>query len=349
MDPHDPVLAKLKGVGLRCLAYDLDELWNWLAQLPQDTPVFVSVNNECRQVGGDWRGWDAACGRLASDVVVARSGGRVVAVGAGVELDIWYMQPPGGSPDPRLTPLFAADLANRAYRVFEHTPVQLVATSVASGLWQDYLGQMAPLLRSGIAVDLHPYVSKIGGLPPHGEPWEELSGKITRAKALVPGRTLYISEGGIKVGDAGGLNAQAEYVRRWLTALWDRVPFGAYFCLYDNTGTTEEQGDQAFGLVDAQGRPRPAFQAFRETVAALLGESLEEEDVPPPPPGPEFILGIKAEAERLRAKGIDVGTPLEHEVYPYQDSPYSYQTTTRGKFEYSRAAKVAHFYKAEGR
>lgn len=95
---------------------------------------------------------------------------------------------------------------------------------------------------------------------------------------------------------------------------------------------------QNFGLMDQHGLTPEGH--------ALLG-TMEEQPVPPPQY--EFVLGIKQEAERLADLGIDVGRPAEPETYPYSDSPYSYQVTTKGYFMYSRTAKIVHFYPAAGK
>lgn len=336
--PTDPLLARLPGVGLRVLAYDLDELDGWLAQLDDGRPVFVTLNNECRQVGSDWRGWDAAVQDLALRFGGLRTGGRVVAVGCGNELDIWHLQPPGGNPDPRLTPAFAADLANRALRWLAPEGIATVATSVASGTWYAYLEAMAAALAPGIAVDVHPYGKRADGWPANAD-WGDLEQTVRQTAALSGGRAVYVSEGGIKLGDAGGEAAQAEYVTRWVAVMRRLgVPFASYFALYDHSGAPHEQGAQAFGLVASDGRERPALKAFIDAAVTT----------PPEVKVPEFILGIKAEAERLKKLGIDVGVPLEHETYLVEGAPYSLQFTTKGYFMYSRVGHVAHFFKAEG-
>lgn len=71
------------------------------------------------------------------------------------------------------------------------------------------------------------------------------------------------------------------------------------------------------------------------------------------PESPEFILGMKAEAERLAALGIDVGKPLEaeqaiHDV-PGGKQIAAYQETERGLFFYSTEGNTVHFLEAAGR
>ncbi len=70
-------------------------------------------------------------------------------------------------------------------------------------------------------------------------------------------------------------------------------------------------------------------------------------------PEPEFKLGIAAEAARLKALGVDVGTPLEDEqavhAIPGGDEISSYQETTAGLFWYSRAGNTVHFFVGAGK
>ena len=79
-----------------------------------------------------------------------------------------------------------------------------------------------------------------------------------------------------------------------------------------------------------------------------LGYGPEEVPIVPPVIAPvnnfEFVLGVKAKAAELRAKGIDVGTPLMHERYPWEGVDFSYQRTTTGKFEWDTIAQVVQFY-----
>lgn len=93
-----------------------------------------------------------------------------------------------------------------------------------------------------------------------------------------------------------------------------------------------------FGLLRKNGTKKPEYNA-------LVG-TMEE---PVPPPQYEFVLGIKAEAERLNSIGINVGVPMENETYPFPNAPYSFQTTTKGFFQYSKVAQAVHFIPAAGK
>lgn len=105
------------------------------------------------------------------------------------------------------------------------------------------------------------------------------------------------------------------------------------------------QHPQPFGVMD-HGQP---------TAAVPHLQALGYGDPPPAPPTEEhrpmyeFILGVRAEADRLRAQGVDVGEPLENETYPFPGAPYSFQTTTTGLFVYSAQGNVVHFFRAEGK
>lgn len=86
--------------------------------------------------------------------------------------------------------------------------------------------------------------------------------------------------------------------------------------------------------------------------AALYTWALSESEDSVADERPQFVLGIKAEAERLRGLGIDVGEPLSNERYlknPDGTDALSLQTTTKGLFLYDPLANIVHFFGAAGR
>ncbi len=82
------------------------------------------------------------------------------------------------------------------------------------------------------------------------------------------GRVLWITEVGSQEQDLGGDRHQvAEFLRRYYRAMTtefaDRVEQLFWFCYSDGMVPT-------FGLLDGDGRPKPAFHAFREAAAAAV-------------------------------------------------------------------------------
>ena len=66
----------------------------------------------------------------------------------------------------------------------------------------------------------------------------------------------------------------------------------------------------------------------------------------------EFVLGIAAEAARLKDLGIDIGEPLADEHYlknPDGADVLSLQPTTKGLFIYDPAGNMVYFLEALGK
>ncbi len=317
-----PTAEDLANLGLlngwiRCLVKDIDQFDRELGASPWPSSVKLCVLLEGQTIGigGDFSGWQATIADFAQ-----RFSGRVHAVECANELDIWHWQPPEGhEPNPLLTPEFAAQLVLDAAPHLRDANMRVIAPSVASGRWQEYLEAMTGAM--GDAADFqafHPYGQKIDGHPAH-EDWGELAEAVARARGLA-GRPLVLTELGVKVGEAGGQSGQAEYVRR-LFGLMARLPqdvveFFCYFAWKDRIGIP---GEGAFGLVEENGHWRDACREFQRRCGGP--QTLPGTE----PTEPRFQFGFERWA---RLEPDLLGDPLEDELSPI--SGVAVQHTSRG-------------------
>lgn len=231
---------------------------NMLDSLPPDISVMISLNNECDEVKNDWSGWEDACHLLAK--MGYHYPGRIKIVGCGNEIDLWHLQPPVGSPDPRLTPAFAADLVKRAATILRPAGIKVAMSSVASGSWPAYLAEMSRLCRgSADYADLHLYVKRLNGIPNNPD-WQTAQSAIQQA-AEITGLPVICSEAGIKIDDAGGTAAQATWAQGLNTLSADLVCF---WCWHDKMASPGETGGQAFGSRGLDGKQKPVWYALQK-------------------------------------------------------------------------------------
>lgn len=295
-----------------------DRVDEMLASVDQTTRVIVNLNNECAEIGHDWRNWDEAVAYFAR-----RFRGRVDAVTCGNELDIWHWQPPIGKPDPRLTPRFAGELARRAAPHLRGVGMRCVLGPVASGRWFDYLRDAATVAGDAVDwVDLHLY-SKVAGGVPAGTDWQTVRAALEQAHAIT-GKPVICSEAGIPVVHAGGFDAQAAWARGLYAdtaALPDETyPFVCYFAWANSVGASHEQDLNGFGLRDGNMSPLPAWYAFAEVAGGV-----EPAPTPTPAGAPRFLEGFG------RWKALEpelLGDPIEDESGPIEG--ISAQRTTTG-------------------
>jgi hypothetical protein len=322
---------------LRILVQDIDMFDRDLQTLhwPDSINLCVLLEGQTIGVGNDFAGWLPTIRMFAE-----RFKGRVRAVECANELDIWHWQPPGWDaarpdegefrPDPSLTPAFAASLVREASPHLRAAGMKVIAPSVASGRWFEYLADMTAQI--GDAADwqaFHPYGKKIDNHPP-SDTWGELKEALDQARGLA-GRPLALTELGVKLGDVGGSDQQAEYVKR-LFALSATLPasqlaFFAYFAWKDEVGIP---GEGSFGLVEADGSWRAACREFQRACGGRKPVPPRRTDgdagrVRPRRPGGVFQLGFAAwAAKEPRLLGI----PLENETSPFPG--ISLQRTDRG-------------------
>jgi hypothetical protein len=253
--PSAGELAQLKPKFLRSIIYRVADVERVTAL---GVPALITVNNECAEVRSDWSGWDSAL----REIVALRV--KPFAVCVGNEFDIFWQDNPADVP-----PVFAAGLVKRAAAILRPAGIAVAATAVAGRTWQDYLAQMAALCRDDADYfDGHFYGQRPDGWGQPGWGFGDLRVALSRARELT-GRPVIMSEYGVKLGDAGGEGAVAEFMQaadRTLRALGpDVCPLAAWFAWRDEIGAPAERGQAAFGLLEERtGRRRPAWRAFAD-------------------------------------------------------------------------------------
>lgn len=301
----DPAEIEALGItGIRTIVYDDAELDRALSATPQHVRIVAMLNNEHKDVGGDYQNW-----RQTVTAFARRFEGRVRAVECGNELDLWGLPPEKG-----------AHLVREAFLPLTNHGIATVMGGVAGPNWANWLQRACDLSRGWYdAVALHPYGQRPRGFRDAnswGFGWMHEAIETAHRAADAP---VYLTEWGIKVGDAGGQQGQYDYLRlgvRTIRGMGEAVvPFAAYFAWADKIGTPDERDEyNAFGLRDMNMRPRKAWQAFADS-------SLR----PPVPEKPRFVLGFKEWAD---AAPDLIGEPLENEHGPAIGM--SAQQTTNG-------------------
>ncbi len=286
-----PEWQELQALGLsngwvRSIVYDLDQFEAKMTALKAAMPnvkVCALLNSETAGVGDDYSGWATVVLKFSN-----RLAGVVDAVECGNELDLLGVEV-----------ATAAHLVRTASTFLKNNDMKVILPSVASPNWVDYLTRLATATRGYADYCAgHFYGQRAAGFP-QGWGFGELSDAIQTAND-VSGLPVALTEGGIKVGDAGGVDGQAGYVRRWVSLVQSyselRVPFGCYFAWNDSIGGPSERGDQAFGLRAEDGTPRPAWQAFAVAAGSGAVPPAPEPPVTPPVapqegPGGPFRVG----------------------------------------------------------
>lgn len=249
----------------------------------------------------------------------------------------------------------AAELAIIGTDICKRYGILGVLGSVASGDWEAQLAKAIQVIdradqRLGYhtihGFAFHPYASGVERtegnvfvVPDVNPRWPRVSDKIRRAREIAGGRAVAITEGGIKVGDAGGMEKQSLYVHGFFQDELsqftpDELLMATYFCWTDANGAPDERGDAAFGLVSDGGQIRPAFHAatFQMQnapvvdipVNRLIRESLPAEapdptEPPvdgggtPDPPKPVSRVLSAAQAHELRWRAIVPSAVYNHD------------------------------------
>lgn len=328
--PTRAELDQLRPAFVRSILYrlaDLDRL------MMLNTPLIITLNNECAEVGGDWRGWDAAV------EAISHLRGRVIGMECGNEFDIW------GDPSPE----FAADLTKRASAILRPQGILTIGTSVASGNWPQWLARYADGCRDALDYAcVHPYGQRPSGWGSPGWMFGDLAA-ILRDAAAIAGKPVACTEYGVKIDDAGGPGQVAAFLtaaERTVRSLPESVvgPV-AWFASEDRVGAPSERDGQAFGLRAENGAQRPAWFAY----AALPKEQIPvdpEDSVWPgvPAPGAAFVLGFKDWAD---AQPELIGKPHDAREFGAAHG-ISQQRTTHGLLTWSdlRSGQVMTFLDA---
>jgi hypothetical protein len=280
--PDRAELEALRPAWVRSIVYSVGDIGLLLSVLPAGCRLCVMTNNECAEVRSDWSGWQDAL-----RMIVDNYAGRVHAVECGNELDAYWARNPADVP-----PEFGARLVREAAPILKPAGIKTLLASVAGPRWQEWLAAAAALVRTdqldGVA--LHPYGQRPDGFKAPGWGFGDLRVAVARAFELA-GAPVYLTEWGVKIRDAGGEDGQAAYLTKGaatIAALGDRiVPMACYFAWHDAIGTAGEQGEDAFGLRAADGRRRPAWDAF--VAAGGVVEPPAPPVEPPAPPEPPVV------------------------------------------------------------
>lgn len=295
--------------GIRTIVYDDDELDRALQDTPPHVRIVAMLNNEHKDVRSDWSGW-----RKAITAFARRFEGRVSAVECGNELDLWGLPPEKG-----------AHLVREAFLPLSNCGMLTIMGGVAGENWQSWLDRACDLSQGWYsAVSLHPYGQRPRGFR-EGSAWGfgNLDDAIYMANSI-SGTPVYLTEWGVKVGDAGGVEGQADYLRlgaQTIAAVGASVvPFAAYFAWADKIGTEHERDTyNAFGLRDMQMQPRLAWHVYR----GLMAEPTQE----PKPVQPKTYTMEDVHRIRWQAvvKGLeyrhDFGIPTAWRSNPHWGSP----------------------------
>lgn len=252
-----PSAAQFKDLNpafFRTILYRTRDLDKLAGVLPTSTKLIVLLNNEHDTVRGDWSGLEAACAELGPYKA------RIAAVEVGNELDLL-----GWQPEP------AAALAVRAAPTLRRLGLPVILTSVAGSDWVNWL--QAAARAAGDAVDgvaLHPYGAAAGGYPSPNYLTGELDQKV-EAAYQASHKPVWITEMGVKLGEVGGPEKAAEWVRRAFNVLAPLKACAAacLFAFHDANGAPFERGHHAFGLVeDGTEQKRPAYYTFASMTQA---------------------------------------------------------------------------------
>lgn len=321
--PTKSELTELNPPFLRSILYSLED-----ARIYADMkrPFIITLNNQCREVGGDWSGWDSTVLALCE---MFKNRPQDLVIVAGNEFDIYWDE--NGS----VPPEFGADLATRTARICNNYNIVSAATSVASKVWQTYLQIMSDLCPSDVQYfDCHFYGQRPLGFKPHLSQWfhGELIDVINRAKQITS-RNIIASEYGVKIRDAGSPEDVADFLKcADNTFKQTGIKYKAWFAYTDAVGAPHERGDQAFGLLSETNERRPAWNAFVEVNQGMTQ----------PQPPVDYLDKWKQKVgfgllEMMRADQTEPSTASEWR-------PFDRLPGTPADIEYCIAVNGTHYY-----
>lgn len=245
----------------RSILYRLDDIDKLLTT---NRPLIITLNNQCREVGGDWSGWDTTVYELLEHLKDLEKLHMLKLLGAGNEFDIYHLE--NGS----VPPEFGADLARRTARIAHNYNIKVSATSVAGKNWQQYLQTMADLCRDDVDFfDGHFYGQRPEGWKNHlrGRWFHgELKNVVTTAQRIAQ-KPFVCTEEGVKIQDAGSEDDVASFMSCAYNTLNELgVVYAGWFAYRDEIGAPHEQGPQAFGIMtrSPEDRKRPAWNTYKE-------------------------------------------------------------------------------------
>ncbi len=256
---------------VRTVVYDFDHLESVLRDHPPDVRVIVVLDTRHPGVGRDLTvldGWQAAVRTLAE-----RFAGRVWALECLSTWDTLDIEAED-----------AVACARSAGRILRDTGsgIRCLLGSVAGPRWVARFHEASRLLtvadRELLAgACFHPYRKNARGFPgfdhlriEHGE--VDVAVQDAHDIMRLP---IWVTELGVRLGQAGGETGQAQYLRNAFDLLGalprDVLAAAVYRSWWDPVSAPHERGDHAFGLRredvfddELDGMPRQAWYAFAE-------------------------------------------------------------------------------------
>lgn len=338
-NPHtgfpDAVYSRSVKLGwLRALVLDDGSWEGMLKQVPNGTNVAAVITGQSGPINNDW--WSDGWRDRFSDYLTLfceKYYRQVRLIEFTNEWDFWDNEDKAEK---------AAEIAILGTNICKKYGILGMLGSVASSDWKNQLARAIAIVdradqqlgySSVHGFCFHPYVSYVSRdrpgtaddflIPTNDGPWERLSDKVRDAINIAGGRPVALTEFGIKVGDAGGLEKQSWYIHAafedelsQFTA--DELVMAAYFCWCDQNGSPGERGNNGFGLIGEHGEMRPAYNAFayqvgREVevdlpVATWLARSMlpSETHGTPTPPNADDGNGIPQEPEKPATGAVSI-------------------------------------------
>lgn len=279
---------------LRSIVYDLDGFQELYDSVPEGTSIFALLNGQSEGINNDF--WTAGWEQRWANLVTAfceRYQGKVRAIEFLNEWSFWSEQDRAN---------VAASCAIIGTAICRQYGILGFAGSVADENWVNSLKELYDLIKLEEAVQgkllvhgfvMHPYGARSGKVPPG---WaESIRDKLHTAHVTVEGRMVCATEAGLKLSDVNGsVTSQHEYVYNIYRSDVEpdtqeprgelyKIPADvciciAYFCWSDDVGSPGESGEHAFGMIDGDGVPRMALEAFETTCLEAPVESLPQVD-----------------------------------------------------------------------
>ena len=256
---------------VRTIVYNFDHLDAVLQDHPPGVRVIVVLDPRFPGVGRDLTdlaGWQAAVRELAE-----RFAGRVWALEC---LSTWDTLD--------IEAASAVACARSAGRILRDTGsgIKCLLGSVAGPRWIARLQETARLLSAAdrdllAGACFHPYKKNARGFPGFDHPrfeHGEIDVAVQDARDIVQ-LPIWVTELGMRLGQAGGETGQAQYLRNAFDLLGalprDVLGAAIYRCWWDPAGAPHERGDHAFGLrredvfdPELDAKPRQVWYAFAE-------------------------------------------------------------------------------------
>lgn len=248
--PTEEELKELNPPFLRSIIYSLADLPKLYAT---NRRLIITLNNECKEVGSNWLGWETTVEKICYTLK-----DRLLVLSCGNEFDRHWQHNENDVP-----PEFAASLAKSAARICHRYGIKVSAVSVAGARWPEYLQQLADLCRNDVDYfDLHPYGKSPDNWGNDDWMFGRVSDAIQSARDIAK-IDIICTEYGVKIGDAGGEQAVADFLSEAVITMRDLdVPYVSWFASEDAVGAPSERGEHAFGLKAENGSKRQAWHMY---------------------------------------------------------------------------------------